>query len=481
MSNSTLSSSAQEVIFNDSVFYNRNGFLRLKLVNKHFGLVTKEIGSYLDKNGMLHIVTARVQTKPLTPSDLAIIENTYVGWRDFEEVVPIKFIYRDYKVLGSCPSGSQADTITFFKGGKKTSESVSYRVTDFYSRMFGVNCIEHKGIISVPIEVNDYMISACSKRGNAEYIRQVKEKFEPFLTKEPLIFFDTSLNRKRKRKRKTNMLYISGTTDPAICGFDMGWLDFGSHWNSFITNIKQQFGGKIVYIRTWQSQENGYPHFHALIYFKNIEFTAVPNWDYNKKTGKRDKLSWRIPSRSQLHTGDIDTDGKPLTIRKRIKKAWKYGSVDILCVSDTQKAFKDMLKYVTRDLEGGESNLTNAMIWYFGKQAFSYSKDFCEVVWGPGETIDLKIDGDLIVGDRCNSNLVLIRVEIFPMLSAKRLYINAAKTHQKSLFGVKDPPPDDEVDVDYIECSVCNYDLVECKLSDKFDCPVFMYVPSKGR
>jgi len=469
------SSSAPEVVFNDSVFYNRNGYLRLKLVNKHFGLVTKEIGSYLDKNGMSHIVTARVQTKPLTPSDLDILVNTYVDWRDFEEVVPAKWIYRDYRVLGLCTPGSQADTITFFKEGKKTSESISYRTIDFYSRMFNVNCTEHKGIICAPIEVADFNIYPCSKRGNVEYIRQVKVNFEPFTSRHPLTFFDTTLDRKRKRKRKTNMLYVTGTTDPSICGYDMGWLEFGSHWNSFVTNIKQQFGGKIVYVRTWQSHKNGYPHFHALIYFKDIEFTAVPNWDYNEKTGKRDKLSWRIPTRSQLHNGD------KITIRQRIKKAWKYGTVDIICVSDTQKAFKDMLKYVTRDLEGGESDLTNTMVWYFGKQAFSHSKDFAEVVWGKEVDIDLnkQIDVALINPNRCNSNLELIRVEIYPMVSAQKVYVEAPKSHQRMLFGGKDPPPEVEVNVDFIENSICDYDLVECKPSDKFDCPVFMYVPSK--
>ncbi|GAI45020.1 unnamed protein product, partial [marine sediment metagenome] len=233
----------------------------------------------------------------------------------------------------------------------------------------------------------------------------------------------------------------------------------------------------IVYIRTWQSHKNGYPHFHALIYFKNVEFTAVPNWDYNKKTGKHDKLSWRIPSRAKLHKGD------DLTIRQRFKSAWKYGTVDILCVSDTHKAFKDMLKYVTRDLEGGEADLTNSLIWFYGKQAFSFSRDFAKVVWSSSENIDLtvgQIDVDLIVPHSSNSNLELLRVEIFPIISDDLLYKFADKPHQRSLFGGKDPPSKVSkcvIDGNCVKNSTTGYVMVECSPSDKFDCPVFRYVP----
>jgi len=457
-------------IINDELFHNRNGYLRLLLVNKYFGLFTKEMGSYLDDKGMSHIVNAKIQIKPLTPTDLDAIMGIYTSWRDHNESVPFKYVYRDYNILDT-----QDGVFTYLKKGKETSEPISSRIIDFYSRNFDVACNDYKGFVYVPIEIDDWSAIPCCKRGNAVYIDKVKLKFKVFTEQEPLVFFDTDLkDTQRKRKRKTSMLYVSGTTDPSICGFDMGWLEFGSHWNSFITNIKQQFGGKIVYIRTWQSHENGYPHFHSLIYFRDREFTAVPNWDYNEKTHKRDKLTWRIPSRAKLHKGDT------LTIRQRIKNAWKYGTIDILCVPDTHKAFKDMLKYVTRDLSSGECDLTNAMIWYFGKQSFSYSKDFASVVWGTSGNIDLSVDNidvDSIISNRSNSNLEMIRVEIYPIISDDLLYKNPPKFHQRRLMGGKDPPSEYEIDVAFVSNSITGYVMVECMPSEKFDCPVFRWVP----
>ncbi|GAH92773.1 unnamed protein product [marine sediment metagenome] len=442
------------------------------MVQQYFGLFTKKIGSYLDDNGVSHIVDATIQTKPLTPADLDTIVDTYTSYRDFAESIPYNFVYRDYNILDT-----EGGVFTYLKKGKEISERVSRRIEEFYSRNFNVACRSYNGFVYVPIEVDSWSAHPCCKRGNAVYIEQVKLKFNQFTTKEPLVFFNTDLsNTRRKRSRKTNMLYITGSTDPSICGFDMGWLEFGSHWNSFITNIRQQFKSKIVYIRTWQSHKNGYPHFHSLIYFKDIEFTAVPNWDYNEKTGRRDKLSWRIPSRSKLHRGDN------LTIRQRFKTAWKYGTVDILCVSDTHKSFKDMLKYVTRDLKGGESDLTNAMVWFFGKQSFSYSKDFAKVVWGDTENIDLsvdKFDVDSIIPNSSNSNLELLRIEFYPQISNDLLYKNPPKTHQRGLFSVKDPPLKCEFNVNNVENSIEGYVRLECKnskLSDQFDCPVYRYV-----
>ncbi len=451
-----------KLVLNEEAFYNRNGYLRLSLVNKHFGLISKSVGSYLDDNGISHMVNAKIQIKPLTAEDLNVIVNTYTSWRDFNESIPFKFVYRDQTVLDT-----EDGVFTYLKDNKTVSEPVASRVVNFYSRTFNVDCMDYKGIVYIPTEINKWAAIPCCKRGNAVYIEQVKVKFNQFTTKEPLIFFDTNLDTDRKRTRKTNMLYITGSTDPSICGFDMGWLEFGSHWNSFITNIKQQFGGKIVYIRTWQSHKNGYPHFHALVYFKNTEFTAVPWYD------KEGRLSWRIPSRAKLHKDD------DLTIRQRFKSAWKYGNIDILCISDTHKAFKDMLKYVTRDLEGGESDLTNAMVWYFGKQAFSCSKDFAKVVWGDTENIDLsigQIDVDLINPNHSNSNLELLRVEIYPQISDDILYTNPPKSHQRGLFDVKGPPSKPCFNANNVENSIEGYVMVECKPSDKFDCPVFRYV-----
>lgn len=126
------------------------------------------------------------------------------------------------------------------------------------------------------------------------------------------------------------MLYITGASNPSLSSIGQGWLSFGERWNSLITNIRRYFKHhKIYYIRTWQSQENGYPHFHALVYFEGKSFTVV-KWKHPNR-----KISYRLPSRIKNRTA--------------IKKAWKFGNIDIVAVDDTQDALKDLLKYITRD------------------------------------------------------------------------------------------------------------------------------------
>lgn len=284
------------------------------------------------------------------------------------------------------------------------------------------------------------------KRGNDEYIRLIKERLKPFLNNSPIIFFEDDWGEKT-----TNALYLTGTVDPAICGNDRGYLEFGSWWNSFITNIRSQIGD-LVFIRSWQSQKNGYPHFHAILYFKDKEFNAV-RW-IDDDGG----ISYRLPSRS----GD----------REILKGAWKWGNLDIQCIQDMNESFKDLLKYVTRCLEGGESDLTNALLWYFQRQAFGISDDFVRIVWGKENVALSEPDNaDLIDRHKSNSNLDLIRIEIYPTIR-RDLF---SKTIQDHVDTDEDPPPFTENDEKILNYLVRDCDLVECKRSEKFDVPVFMW------
>ena len=288
------------------------------------------------------------------------------------------------------------------------------------------------------------------KRGNDEYIRLIQERLKPFLNNSPIIFFEDDWGEK-----KTNALYLTGTVDPAICGNDRGYLEFGSWWNSFITNIRSQIGD-LVFIRSWQSQKNGYPHFHAILYFKDKEFNAV-RW-----IGEDGRISYRLPSRS----GD----------REILKRAWKWGNLDIQCIQDMSESFKDLLKYVTRCLEGGESDLTNALLWYFQRQAFGISDDFVKVVWGL-ENVALvePTNADLIDRHIRNSNSDLIRIEIYPTIR-RDLF---SQTVQTSFETWEDPPPFNENDMKILNYLIRDCDLVECKRSEKFDVPVFMWRNTK--
>lgn len=363
------------LIENQEEFCNRHGSLRLAFVRKHYGLLTKDVGSRIDVDGMLTALREKVMERELTNQDLESITALYVLWRDTREVMPMRKTYLEQEIIdcNELPVNPQA-LCDMSKNG------VLYNNTLFRD-----------------VERSEWVFHETIKRGNRPYVEMVRDKFKVFTERESLMFFDETWGVK-----KTPMLYISGTVNQDKISRCNAWLHFGEFWNSFNTNIRNQYG-KIAFIRAWQSQKNGYPHFHALIYFRDHDFTVV-EW-----THPDGKTSWRLPSRS--------------SDREKIKSAWKWGNLDIVCVQNTHDAFKDLLKYITRDLEGGESDLTNAMVWFFGKQSFSYSEDLVQSIWGKGETpASLEpSDADLINAESSYSNSRLIRIEVFPIIRADLL------------------------------------------------------------
>ena len=361
----------------DGEFCNSYGSIRINLIRKHFGLHTHTIGSYLDKKtNMLNMINARIQERQLTESDLEEIRSLYVQWRDKREFLPLCLFYKHNALIECNAIGTTPE-----------------KYIDFIFKHTGKKATAVGDIVSVNGERFEWAFPESIKRGNEPYVKAIRERFEKaFFSKPPIEFFSEIEGDKR-----TPMLYVSGTIDQETHEIAEAWLHFGNYWNSFITNLRQQYG-EIAYIRVWQSQENGYPHFHALIYFAEKEFTVV-RW-----INADGSESYRLPSRSKD--------------RKKIKGCWKQGNLDIICVQDTHKTFKDMLKYITRDLEGGESDLTNAMLTYFGKQAFSYSDKFAEFVWDNNENVALlePSNADLINDVSSNSNFELLRIEVFPIL-----------------------------------------------------------------
>ncbi|GAH99725.1 unnamed protein product [marine sediment metagenome] len=125
--------------------------------------------------------------------------------------------------------------------------------------------------------------------------------------------------------------------------------------------------------------------------------------------------------------------------RQAIKDAWSQGFVDIKCIDNMQDTFKDVLKYVTRCLDGGLYTLTNAMVWYFRRQSFGISKDFIKEVWGTGGSIDSAEPSNADENSqlRSNSNRKLIAIEIFPIFP--RFYFGYRP--QTTLDNYKHPPP----------------------------------------
>lgn len=377
---------------------NRCGSIRLKFVRNLFG-------------------------EYLKLQDLQLLQDIYVTWRDTVEVLPLRFAYKEQRIFYAPDINASAEKYVQF-------------LLDH-----GIVAQQYLDFVYIDGLKYEWHLKKCHKRGNDVYIRSVKDKFKPFLkSKSNVNFFSTVVNDKRKRVRRTKMLYITGTCDSEVTGsISSSWLTFGSYWNSFITNLRGQFG-QIDYIRTWQSQKNGYPHFHALVYFHDYEFTAM-YW-------KNDK-SWRVHNRQSK-------DGIP--VRDRIKDAWKWGYLDIKCCDDSKKAFTDLLKYVTRDLEGGESDLSNALIWYYGKQSFAISKNF-QSLFGVPETSLEPSDDEYINAEGViqsnNSKSELVMIEVFPVI----MHENLPNYAQLNLDNYKKPPDPPPEIVNFLE----RYAILDCK------------------
>ena len=367
----------------------------------------------------------KIQIKKLTKTDLNEITDIYTEWRDTIEVMPLRLIYKQAAYLDLTNTAASADK--WIECYNMNTGKIAVRFNDI------------SDIVCYEKEVPEWSCIKSCKRGNDVYIKQVKKKFKPVIdiAKNKKSFFSTTLNKNRKRVRKTKLLYITGTCDSSITGtIGSSWLKFGDYWNSFITNVREQFGGG-VYIRAWQSQKNGFPHFHALVYFPNFEFSVTP-W-FNKT---KQKYEFRIHNR-QKHNGKY--------VREKLKDSWKWGHLDILAVDSVKKGLTDLVKYITRDLEGGESNLTNAMAWYFGRQTYSISKNFVKELLGKDIELAEPTNDDLInakgVIQRSNSKKNLIRIEVFPIIRADLIPKNPQKTLDFDDKN-KDPPPEK---IDFLE------------------------------
>jgi len=186
-----------------------------------------------------------------------------------------------------------------------------------------------------------------AKRGNDVYKFLVGERFKPLEDLRDIVFFDEDWGVK-----ETRMLFVTLTYDPSLCDIITAWGNIGTEWANFKKNIEKQFG-KVSCFRTWESTKKYYPHIHAIIIFKEYKFPVFSHVD------KKGKKSFRIPS----HDKD------------KISSYW-HSHVDIQGVSNTSGAVRELKKYITKDLCSKKGDITNSMIWVFGKQSYAISRDF---------------------------------------------------------------------------------------------------------
>lgn len=401
-------------ILNDSIFYNSQDNIRLSLVHKHFGLMKDVTGcKYVSRSGIEFLVPTFKKriSHELSQSEIGELIPLYTEWRDQAEYLPLRLTYED---------------------GKRT-----------------------------------WNFMKVAKRGNDVYCNNIKKAFAPFTDPnnknfQQQIWFDPDIF----VSKKTHMLYVTLEYNSSTCGLCDSWFNVGTHFNSFITNLRNKFttygivngrkkviqACKIVFLRGWHAHESGYPHIHVLIYFRDIEFSTVFH-----------NGVWRLSRKKRF-------PGAKQTIKQDIADCWDHGFVDIRCASDTKKAFKDIVKYTTNDfgfgkedrLTKGKCDLTNTLLWYFGKQSYGLSVGnektgslgFFDTIFGEASAADCSIDNVDANGFSpitSNSNSPLSLIEVLPTVKPEFLEIPSDVIE---LIGA-DPPPRILLDLDNLidECS----------------------------
>lgn len=82
------------------------------MARKHFGLIIEEIGQYTDKKRQIKSVKIRIQTKQLCKENLNEITRLCIQWRDLDEFMPVRYTYRDQKIIDASELYTSAEIYT---------------------------------------------------------------------------------------------------------------------------------------------------------------------------------------------------------------------------------------------------------------------------------------------------------------------------------------------------------------------------------
>lgn len=211
------------------------------------------------------------------------------------------------------------------------------------------------------VSENDYLLFSkdgiqfavlASKRGNPIYIKNLAKKFKILDSKN--LSSGRSLYDDSLQETTTDILFITLTVDPKLISRDDAWKIFGKKLNLFRSNLIKKYGA-IEFIRTFESQKNGNPHLHMLVKFLDHKFRIF------KYTRKSDgKKEWLVRN------------------RQPILNFWKLGAQSkVLGCSSVKEALGYVGKYILKGAAADQKENTSlAMNWFYGKRAFSVSKNF---------------------------------------------------------------------------------------------------------
>jgi hypothetical protein len=235
--------------------------------------------------------------------------------------------------------------------------------------------------------------------------------------------------------RSTSALYITGTVDPKqvpLCvspsyRSSWAWSHLGQWFNSFLAGLRKkcrtievfvkngklfarEVCAKIYVLRSWESHESGWPHFHAILCFegyhwKIFQFTS-------KKTGR---TTWRVKDKN------------------KIAESWTHGFVDVLALTrgTLDKNILSVLWYVSKNLSDMDYRLvrswplkrrqTESILWHFGMRSFSVSRALLSHDCEPSEDEFIKPSSITQVGQHdLEGNLAILEEHLWEFIGLVR-------------------------------------------------------------
>lgn len=194
----------------------------------------------------------------------------------------------------------------------------------------------------------------CSKRGNDVYSWRIKNRLrelEELASMEDITFFDRG-----ERDPKTSCLFITFTYDTKRNSKEVAWQNVGVEFNRAVSWLKRRYGELSIF-RVWESFENGYPHIHAILLFKDAKFKV----EYDRAGEAR-----------------IEIEEK-----REMEGSW-HSFIDVSAVQSFSKSVGYLIKYLSKvhsgsgDRSESKYEATLAMMWLYRKRAFGISGDFAK-------------------------------------------------------------------------------------------------------
>jgi hypothetical protein len=198
----------------------------------------------------------------------------------------------------------------------------------------------------------EYVAVKCAKRGNDVYLSRVENRLRGLGSHVPNMNFDF------EKSPFTNMLFITLTYDTKRCSFDEAWKNIGVEFNRWRANIRKKYGEFSVF-RCFEAFENGHPHIHMVIIFKEKRFRVFKSFERGRD-GKIREV-WLIHEKEDF-------------------EPYWHSWTKIKAVYNLKGGLNYLKKYIMKCAEyqrdDDKGKITLAMCWVFRKKAFYVSGQF---------------------------------------------------------------------------------------------------------